>query len=264
MTRCIFITGTDTDSGKTHISTLLIRALNGEGLLTCGFKPIASGAQPWNPSKDGALSGVQSGDLVNDDAQCLLRASAGEVPYALVNPYCFAPPIAPHVAALQAGIRIGVDDLTHHLNQLTDYLQRNVINTSDQAPVVVVEGAGGWAVPLNESQTLSSLAVQAKMPIVMVVAMKLGCINHAMLTAQAIQSQGGRLVGWIANQTTPDPMTNHAESLAYLRQQLPAPLIAEVPFVQPAAQHQDDTSALNVWQFDHQTLQYLLTATDCS
>lgn len=241
MMKCIFITGTDTDSGKTLASALIINSLHSKGLLTLGFKPIASGAQ------------VVKGHSVNEDAIKLAQASSLKAPYSLTNPYCFAPAIAPHVAAQQAGCQIQIADIRAHLNALDEWAS----NQTGENPIIVVEGAGGWAVPLSQTQTLSELALTERMPIILVVAMKLGCINHAMLSAQVIQAQGGQLIGWIANQTTRTEMANYADSLAYLTEHLGCPLLAEVPFIV-------DPDERDKWQLPNHTVERIATAIGCN
>lgn len=241
MMKCVFITGIDTDCGKTFISQLIIKGLHSKELLTLGFKPVASGAQRVK------------GNLVNDDALKLVQASSLKAPYSLTNPYCFAPAIAPHVAAQQAGCEIQIADLRAHLSALGEWAS----NQTGENPIIVVEGAGGWAVPLSQTQTLSELALAERMPIILVVAMKLGCINHAMLSAQVIQAQGGQLLGWIANQTTHTEMANYADTLAYLTEHLGCPMLAEVPFIA-------DPNERDKWQLPNHTVERIATAIGCN
>lgn len=171
-----FVTGTDTGVGKTHASVKLIQQLVAQGLKVVGMKPVASGCE-W-------IDGVWQ----NEDVAKLVAASNVNAPLDLVNPYRFDPPIAPHIAAAQIGKPIELDvivDAYHQLCRLAD--------------VVVVEGAGGLLVPLNETQTIADLILALRLPAVMVVGMKLGCINHALLTAQVMQQKNILLAGWVAN-----------------------------------------------------------------
>lgn len=171
-----FVTGTDTEVGKTFVSCALVRQLVANGLRVTVMKPVASGAQWLN------------GELRNDDALQLIAASNVDVPYEWVNPYCFEPAIAPHIAAEQSGIEISLEHI------LTTY-QR----LSNLADVVIVEGVGGWLVPLNSRQTMADLAGRLNLPVMLVVGMRLGCINHALLTVDAIHAKALNMRGWIAN-----------------------------------------------------------------
>lgn len=203
MTKCIFVTATNTDAGKTYVSSLLLNVINKKYSLTMGFKPIASGDYPYNP-----------------DAQALQRLARMKISYEMVNPWCFAPPIAPHIAAAREGITLTDKMLSDHLNRLR----------SQQPELILTEGAGGWLLPLNEQQTLNEWVVAEKMGVILVVAMELGCLNHALLTARAIEQDGGLFIGWIANQPRPQPMAEYAENLAYLKAHLNAPCLAEVDY----------------------------------
>jgi len=169
------------------------------------MKPIASGCQR-----------NQRGELINDDAQALINASNVSAPLNLINPYRFEPAIAPHIAAMQAGVVIDLYEITRAYAQLTTL-----------AEAVVVEGAGGFFVPLNETQTLADLAVQLNIPIILVVGMRLGCINHALLTMEAIQSRGLCLTGWVANQIDPN-FEMFEENLASLKKRIVAPCLSVV------------------------------------
>lgn len=267
MTKSLFITGTDTHCGKTTVSCLILKGLQSKGLLTFGFKPIASGAQPASASLDLEPTavgrpnmttelGLKNSAMVNDDALCLSQASSQRLPYQRTNPYCFMPPIAPHIAAQQAGLRVSIKMLRQDFSTFKSSVASH--NQQGQLPaIIVVEGAGGWAVPLNESELISDFAVVETIPVILVVAMQLGCINHALLTAQAIAAQGGVLVGWVANQVTATRMASYDETLAYLRRHITAPLVAEVPYLALPAQRSQ-------WQLPTQALQKLLIATDCN
>ena len=263
MLKTLFVTGTDTDCGKTTTSHLILQGLQRKGLLTFGFKPVASGAHAVHETLAPAFTSDGLTDtadcappparLVNEDALCLRQASSIRLPYVLINPYCFLPPIAPHIAAEYAGQRISVAQLRDKFGAFKRAVKEH---TQDQDAVIVVEGAGGWAVPLNESASIADLAVAEAMPVVLVVAMKLGCINHALLTAQAIAAQGGVLVGWVANQVTAKQMAYHAETLAHLGERICAPLLAEVPYLVSEQRTQ--------WNLPPYAVQQLLTAIDCN
>lgn len=209
----IFVTGTDTEVGKTQVSCALIRQLVATGLRVAAMKPIASGAR--------LLQGV----LRNDDALQLMASTNVEVPYAWVNPYCFEPAIAPHIAAQQAGIEMSLEVICEAYQQLAAV-----------ADVVVVEGVGGWCVPINANQTVADLAQALQLPVVMVVGLRLGCLNHAMLTAQAIQANSLVLLGWIANVLDP-AMAALSQNIATLERFLPVPQLGVMPHLQHAAIH---------------------------
>lgn len=204
MKQAYFITATDTDAGKTYIASALVRHFAQLGLKSVGMKPIAAGCE-WG---DGVLQ--------NSDVLQLRQASNVDAPLSLINPYAFQPPIAPHIAAQQAGIEIGLDKI-----------QQAFVQLSQLADVVIVEGAGGFLVPLNDNQTMADLAVALNIPVILVVGLRLGCINHALLSVQAIQARGLTLAGWVANQIDPD-MAMLAENVQTLKQRIPAPCIAEV------------------------------------
>jgi len=207
MINSIFITGTDTEVGKTLYSELLLHSLNARGLHTAAMKPLASGAE------------VQDGKLRNADALALQQAANTSFSYELCNPYCFEPAIAPHLAAKYVGVRIDPAVILHAYEQL----QR-------QADITVVEGVGGWLVPVNENQTVADLVEAMGLPVILVVGMRLGCINHALLTAENIKNRGVRLLGWIANVMEPnmDHLDEYIESIA---QQIHAPLLDTIEFI---------------------------------
>ncbi len=201
-----FIAGTDTDVGKTLIACGILSAAAKLGLKTLAIKPVAAGAEQ---SADG---------LRNSDALMLMAAMTESLPYAQVNPVLLAPPIAPHIAAEQAGRRLSV-------SQLAGFCRGVMMRKAD---MVLIEGAGGWRVPLNQREMLSGLAIELQTPVILVVGMKLGCINHAVLTAEAIQADGLLIAGWVANKLDAE-MACFDENLATLRQLLPAPCLGVVP-----------------------------------
>jgi dethiobiotin synthetase len=209
-----FVTGTDTGSGKTTIASALIRYFVDQGRKTVGMKPIASGCEFVQDQS-------VNGQLVNEDVTALIQASNVIAPLTLVNPYHFMPAIAPHIAASQAGIHIDTYVI------LTAYRQ-----LSAMADIVVVEGAGGFLVPVNRHQTLADLAVHLNIPIILVVGMRLGCINHALLTVEAIQSRGLHLAGWVANQVDPE-MADFEANLESLQARIEAPCLSVVRYGQP-------------------------------
>jgi dethiobiotin synthetase len=202
--RGFFVTGTDTGVGKTRFAVALLEALTRAGARTAGMKPVASGCE------------TRGGRLVNDDALALKAASSIDAPYDQVNPYAFAPAIAPHVAAARAGVSIELSRLRSCFDAL-----------ALRADSVVVEGAGGWLVPLGPDTTMADLAASLRLPIVLVVGMRLGCISHALLTARAIEASGQRLAGWVANDPQP-PMPERAASVAAIAERLDAPCIADL------------------------------------
>lgn len=207
----LFVTGTDTGVGKTRIAIALLAALAGRGLSVAGMKPVASGCRA---TADG---------LRNDDALALLAASTVRVKYADVNPYAFAPAIAPHIAAEEAGVRIELPALEHAFDRLALIAQQ-----------VVIEGAGGWLTPLGPDTTLADFALRIDAEIVLVVGLRLGCLNHSLLSVHAIRSSGLNLAGWIGNAI--DPHFERApENVATLRSRIPAPCLGLVPYQSPAA-----------------------------
>lgn len=205
MLKSYFIIGTDTNVGKTYVASALVKHFVRLGFQSLGMKPIASGCER-----------NQRGELINDDVQALINASNVSAPLNLINPYRFEPAIAPHIAATQAGVFVDLHEITQAYAQLTTL-----------AEAVVVEGAGGFFVPLNEAQTLADLAVQLNIPIILVVGMRLGCINHALLTVEAIQSRGLCLTGWVANQIDPN-FEMFEENLASLKKRIVAPCLSVV------------------------------------
>ena len=204
--RGYFVTGTDTGVGKTRAACALLRALVRGGVRAVGMKPVAAGA-------------VRDAEgLLNDDVAAICAASAFVAPRALVNPYCFEPAIAPHIAAERAGVVIDADRIVAAFDALA--------RTAD---AVVVEGVGGFCVPLGDTLDSADLAARLGLPVVLVVGLRLGCLNHALLTAQAIRARGLTLAGWIANRIDP-AMAAVSENMAALVRRLGAPLLAEWPY----------------------------------
>jgi dethiobiotin synthetase len=208
-----FVTGTDTEIGKTLISSAILHKLVQHGQRACGMKPIAAGAEP------GA-----DGELHNEDADMLRAAGNVHLPQRVTTPFMLREPCAPHIAAALENVCI------EPVAIMTAYAE--ILTASD---ATVVEGVGGFCVPFTDSFDSADLAVQLGLPVILVVGMRLGCINHATLTAEAIIARGLVLAGWVANQVDPD-MRFADENIAALEQRLPAPLLGRVPRLdQPTA-----------------------------
>ena len=207
----LFVTGTDTGVGKTLVACALLRAFAASGARAVGMKPVAAGAT------------MEDGVLVNEDVEALALAGNVAAPRALVNPYCFAPPIAPHIAAAQAGIAIDLARVKEAFLALTAI-----------SDCVVVEGAGGFRVPLGNAGDMSDLAAALGLPVVLVVGMRLGCINHALLTAEAVRAAGLVLEGWVANHVDP-AFACADENVAALARRLHAPLLARIEYGENAS-----------------------------
>ncbi len=200
-----FVTGTDTGVGKTFGSTVLLHALRAQGLRAVGMKPIASGCERtpegWR----------------NEDALALQAASDPRPAYADVNPFALPEPLAPEIAAREAGVHVSLPPVEQAYARLRS-----------QSDVVVVEGVGGWAAPLSSELDQLDLVRAFQLPVVMVVGLRLGCLNHARLTARAIEADGARLVGWIANGIDPD-MARQDENFELLQHRLDAPCWGRLP-----------------------------------
>lgn len=205
-----FVTGTDTDVGKTLIASALLHLLAGRGLRVVGMKPVAAGCE----------AGVWH------DVAALQQASNVNAPLAWRNPYQFNPPIAPHLAAAQ-----------DHVNMELSVMHAAYVELSQLADVVVVEGAGGFCVPINATQTLADFAQLLNLPVILVVGVRLGCINHALLTVAAIHALGLPLAGWVANCVAED-MPVLDENIQSLIQRIDAPLLGIVPFLPNVTAHE--------------------------
>jgi dethiobiotin synthetase len=208
----LFITGTDTAVGKTLVTAALLLNARAFGLRAVGVKPVAAGCTRVN------------GQLVNDDALLLQRYSSTVLDYAQVNPTALEPAMAPHVAARRAGLELRAGALAGAVTHVAD----------QGHDAVLVEGAGGWLVPLNDTETMADVAVKLGYPVILVVAMRLGCLNHALLTARAIQAAGLPLAGWVANSTGP-AMEALDENLQALEERLPALRLGTVPYLRQTA-----------------------------
>ena len=205
MSRAVFIAGTDTSVGKTHVACALLHALRDAGHSACGMKPVASGCVPT------------PGGLRNDDALALQAASCGAPAYDLINPIALRDPLSPHLAAAHDGVQISLPPLRAAFDAL-----------SATHPCVVVEGVGGWLAPLAPELFASDIAKQWRLPVILVVGLRLGCLNHALLSARAIVADGCQLLGWIGNGIDAH-MLAPEENLASLRTLMPAPCLGVLP-----------------------------------
>jgi len=200
-----FVTGTDTEIGKTFTTCALLHHARRKGLRAVGYKPVAAGAEP------------HAGGLANEDALALHAAGSPDFTLQEINPVCLASPIAPHIAAAEEGVQLDIADMQRGYQQLAAH-----------ADLVLVEGVGGFCVPLDDAHDTADLAQALALPMLMVVGMRLGCINHALLTAEAIRARGLVLAGWYAN-TPRSEMPRLAENLQALRQRISAPLLGVLP-----------------------------------
>lgn len=212
MSQAYFIAGTDTDVGKTTIAAGLLHAARLQGLSTLAAKPVASGCA------------VTSKGLRNADALALIDQSTLQLPYDRVNPFAFEPAIAPHLAAREAGVALAVPALLKAMQGIL----------AEGADFTLIEGAGGWRVPLSDHANLSDLAIALKLPVILVVGVRLGCINHALLSAEAIARDGLQLAGWVAN-VIESRTSRLEENLASLAERLPAPCLGRVPKLKQAS-----------------------------
>lgn len=212
MRKTYFVAGTDTGVGKTQITAALLAAANKKDLRTIGLKPLAAGCE------------LSEGVLKNDDAVLLQSLSSVSLPYQQVNPVALAEPVAPHIAAAESGSRLSVQ-------RLEGYCRGALMAPHD---ISFIEGAGGWRVPLNEQENLSGLPKAMNVPVILVVGLRLGCLNHAILTAESICRDGLRIAGWVAN-SMEKGMPREDENIGTLRYRLPFPFLGHVP-------HLDDVS----------------------
>ena len=220
MTAAVFIAGTDTGIGKTHAACTLLHALRLAGYSACGMKPVASGCAE-------TIDGLR-----NDDALALQAASSdANLPYALVNPVALRDPLSPHLAAAHDGVQISLVPMRAAFDQLCGSHQR-----------VVVEGVGGWLVPLAPQLFAADIPRQWQLPVILVVGLRLGCLNHALLSARVIADDGRRLLGWIGNCIDP-AMDALEENLATLRELLPAPCLGVLPYGVAPAQAASELAA---------------------
>ncbi|WP_446469542.1 dethiobiotin synthase [Xenorhabdus stockiae] len=205
MTSKYFLTGTDTEVGKTVVSCALLQAANEKGYQTAGYKPVASGCE------------LTSEGIRNGDALALLHNSSVPLTYQEVNRLAFIEPTSPHIVSAELYQPIEFSVMSQGLSEL-----------SAKANWVLIEGAGGWYTPLSENNTFADWVIEEKLPVILTVGVKLGCINHAALTAKAIQDSGLKLAGWVANEIEP-PGRRQAEYLATLKRMMPAQLLGVIP-----------------------------------
>ena len=204
MNHAYFLTGTDTEIGKTFVTCALLRRARQLGLNAAGLKPVAAGTDAAGR---------------NDDVENIRAASSVTLPLEVINPYRFAPAIAPHLAAAEAGVAIDFSRIAAACAE-----------ARQQTDLLIVEGVGGFRVPLGVDRDSADLAVALGLPVILVVGLRLGCINHALLTAEAIAARGLRLAGWVANRIDPD-MVRVEDNIAALRQRIVAPLLGSVPHI---------------------------------
>ncbi len=207
--KTFFVTGTDTGVGKTMVSAAILEAARTVGLRTLAMKPIASGC-------DETPEGLR-----NEDALALQSAMTESLAYEVINPVTLKPAIAPHVAAAQAGKSVTAQRLIGFCRGLQ----------MRPADLMLIEGAGGWRVPLNNRETYASVPRELGTPVILVVCLKLGCINHALLTAEAIRADGLVVAGWVANRADAETLSCEQETLDYLRSHMAAPCLGELPWL---------------------------------
>jgi len=213
MEKRYFISGTDTGVGKTVITAALVRAAQIAGHTAIGLKPVSAGCE--------LIDGIWQ----NEDAIQLQAVSDGGLSYEQVNPLALKEFMAPHIAAEHEGIAVNAQTLCDHIAALPG------------ADIAFIEGAGGWLVPLNATETMADIAINLKTPVILVVGLRLGCINHSLLSAAAIRAAGLPLAGWIANSIDPD-MDARDENIRSIEQRIGAPLLGTVPYMEkPAAMH---------------------------
>lgn len=223
----LFVTATDTDAGKTLVAEIILQAASLLGLSSIAMKPISAGCEV-----------NEQGQLRNSDALTLQHCASFRLPYEQINPFAYQPPIAPHIAAQLAVASVTTDacaDSKAVVPTIAGIQSAYQQLAAQQPDVLLCEGAGGWQLPINDSEYLSEFVARQGIPVVMVVPMRLGCLNHALLTAQAIRAAGLELKGWFANQLSPQPMPYYHENVASLQARLAAPLIAELPFFPASA-----------------------------
>jgi len=203
----VFVTGTDTGVGKTAVSQALIEIYQQANLPVKAMKPISSGA-------------VQTANgLRNPDAELLMKKTGQKDPYSLINPYVFEPPIAPHLAAAQAGVEMNIDLLFDSFLQL-----------KSESNSMIIEGVGGWQVPITNTVSLADWVNQMQWSVILVVGIKLGCINHARLTYSNMRQNETNLIGWVANQVSPSTKMSR-DIVNDLQQYLSIPLLADIPYL---------------------------------
>ncbi len=212
MNKKYFVSGTDTNVGKTLLTTALIKAAQAAGKTALGIKPVSAGCE------------LDDDIWKNDDAIQLQEASSVELPYEQINPLALKEPMAPHIAATNEGINVDAVSLCRHIDSLPE------------ADLTFIEGAGGWLVPLNDDETMADIAIGLQTEVILVVGLRLGCINHALLSMAAIEQAGLKVAGWIANTIDPQ-MAALDENITSLEHRINAPLLGIIPFMHnPAAE----------------------------
>ncbi|SUU97385.1 dethiobiotin synthase [Avibacterium paragallinarum] len=236
---CFFVTGTDTNVGKTVASRAIIQALQNEGIQIVGYKPIACRQEDWGYQEAPNLTESDYGLENNSDVLTLMSATKESVTYQDVNSYSFSHKL-PMLS--EEGQRIDIAKINYDLMALSQRFQS-----------VLVEGAFGWLTPMNQEYSFASWAVSHKMPVVLVVGIKEGCINHALLTAQSIEQSGLPLLGWIANRINPG-LAHYAEIIAMLSEKIEAPLLGQIPYV-----HKPEEQELGHYITNLERLTYIQT-----
>lgn len=221
MINALFIAGTDTDVGKTVASKAILQAIASKGFTTIGYKPVAAGCERTEQG------------FRNSDALHLMQVATQEMPYEDVNPYALELPASPHIAAKHENVTIDYKVLSDKL----EYLKT-------KADTVLVEGSGGWRVPVSDTDCLSSWVKKEKLPVVLVVGVKLGCLSHAILTAESIEADGLNIVGWVANRVNPGT-EHYAEIIKVLESRIRAPKLGEIPYV-PSAKRRELGKYINL------------------
>ena len=200
-----FITGTDTNVGKTWATVALMHAFRQQGKTVIGMKPVASGCNEYHQ---------------NEDALLLQQHASITIDYALINPYAYQQAVSPHIAGVDNPVAL-------------DKVRKALCTLQNKADTILVEGVGGWYAPINHYQTVSDMAVYLNLPVIVVVAIRLGCINHARLTYEAIRASGLVCAGWIAN-CTDSKMLHRDENIATIEKLLHAPLMGTLPYQEQA------------------------------
>ena len=217
-----FVTGTDTEVGKTFVTAGFLNLARRESKRALGLKPIAAGCE------------ITDAGLRNEDAIALINASGTQLPYDEINPVALEPAIAPHIALAQVGEMVSADYLAKHCQRVVDL----------EAPdVTLVEGAGGWFVPLSGEDSLSDLARVLQFDVILVIGMKLGCLNHALLTQAAIEHAGLTVAGWVANTVIEEPMPYLEDNIVTLKERMHAPCLGVVPYLGHGDGHGRESAA---------------------
>jgi len=219
MTRGAFIAGTDTDVGKTRVTVALLRALQARGVRAAGMKPVATGCRSLSAKELSIFAGFYTvGDMINDDVATIAALSPPDCDRCDINPYCFDWAVSPHIAAERAGVRIEPERIAAAYQRL-----------AARCDAVVVEGTGGWLAPIGELGTMADIAQRLDLPVVLTVGLRLGCLNHALLSVQAIGVSNLKLAGWIGSVLAPD-MPALDENIATLDALLGVPRLALLPY----------------------------------